>query len=426
MDKGTLTQAEPEKNWAGTYAYRAANRARPRDLDELVRLVREGSGRLHALGTRHSFTDLPDTDGTLIDLTSLDGGIEIYGAARAVRVPGGTRYGVLAQALEAEGWALRNMGSLPHISVAGATATGTHGSGNGNAVLSTGVRALRYVGADGEVRDVLRGDPDFDALLVGLGAYGIVTEVELDIVPTYRVRQDIYDHVSWDAALADLDAVTGAGYSVSVFTHWDDDEVGYVWVKTRLASDDDDVPATLLDGAIVHDDSPLGSHDNVTELGGIPGPWMLRLPHFRLDREPSFGAEIQTEYFVDRSVAAEALRAVRALAPMIRPHLVVSELRTAARDGLWLSPAYERDVLAIHFTWHDRAAEVAGVIPHIEAALAPFAARPHWGKQHAFDAERIAAVHPRIADARAVFERIDPAGRFVNAHLERVGARLPR
>jgi len=425
MHKSTHLPAEA-KNWAGTYAYRAATRARPRDLDELVRLVRGGGDRIHALGTRHSFTDLPDTDGTLIDLSGMHGEIVIDEASRTVVVPGGTRYGVLAQHLEAAGWALRNMGSLPHISVAGATATGTHGSGNGNQVLSTGVRALRYVGADGEVREIGRGDADFDAVVVGLGAFGLVTDLTLDIVPTYRVRQDIYAGVSWEAALADLDAVTGAGYSVSVFTNWDDDGIGYVWVKTRLDSDDDGVPATLLDGALAPEDSPLGSHDNVTELGGVPGPWMLRLPHFRLDREPSFGAEIQTEYFVDRSDGPDALRAVHALAPMIRPHLVVSELRTAARDDLWLSPASGRDVLIIHFTWHDRAADVAGVIPHIEAALAPFAARPHWGKQHAFTAEGIAAVHPRIADARAVFERLDPEGRFVNAHLERVGARLPR
>ncbi|MFG6476035.1 D-arabinono-1,4-lactone oxidase [Microbacterium sp. P06] len=426
MPEDAFSTAAP-KNWAGTYAYRAATRAHPRDLDEVVQLVRSGGGRIHALGTRHSFTDLPDTEGTLIDLSALRGDVVIDAASRTAVVPAGTRYGVLALKLEAEGWALHNMGSLPHIGVAGATATGTHGSGNGNGVLSTAVRALRYVGADGEVHDTRRGDADFAALVVGLGAFGLVTEVTLDLEPSYRMRQDVYTGVTWEAALADLDALTSAAYSVSVFTKWEGDEVGYVWTKTRLDTDHDGVPATLLDGALAaKDDSPLASDDNVTELGGVPGPWMLRLPHFRLDREPSFGAEIQTEYFVDRADAPAALRAVRELAPQIRPHLVVSELRTAARDQLWLSGAYERDFLAIHFTWLDRPEEVSRVIPHIEAALAPFAARPHWGKVHAFNAERMAAVHPRLADARAVFERLDPAGRFVNAHLERVGVREPR
>lgn len=416
----------PVRNWAGTYAYRAPTRAAPRDLDEVVALVRGTGGRVHALGTRHSFTDLPDTEGMLVDLSGLAGEVSVDTAARTVAVPAGTRYGVLALALDAEGWALHNMGSLPHIAVAGATTTGTHGSGDRNGVLTSAVQGMRYVGADGEVHDVARADADFPALAVGLGAFGLITEVTLAIEPSYRVRQDIYSGITWDAALADFDAITSAGYSVSVFTKWDDAEVGYVWVKTRVEAESDSVPAVLLDGALDVDESPLGSGDNITALGGVPGPWMLRLPHFRLDREPSFGAEIQTEYFVARADAPAALLAVRELAPLIRPHLVVSELRTAARDELWLSPAYERDVVAIHFTWLDRAEEVGRVIPHIERALAPYAARPHWAKVHAFDAERIAAVHPRIADARAVFERLDPEGRFVNAHLERVGARLPR
>jgi xylitol oxidase len=410
------------RNWAGTYAYTAPSRATPRSIEDVVRIVRADRGSIHALGTRHSFTDLPESPGTLIDMTGVEGDIVVDADRGTVTAPAATRYGVVAQRLEAEGWALHNLGSLPHISVAGATATGTHGSGDRNGVLSTAVRALRYVGADGELHEIARGDADFDALVVGVGAYGLVTDVTLAIEPSYRVRQDIYAGLSWDAVLDDLDAVTGTGYSVSIFTKWDADDLGFVWVKTRLDDDGQTLPATLLDGALAVGATPLGSDDNLTALEE-PGPWMLRLPHFRLDREPSFGAEIQTEYFVDRVDAPAAIRAVRELAPLIRPHLVVSELRTAARDGLWLSPAYDRDVVAIHFTWFDRPIEVGAVIPRIEEALAPFAARPHWGKVHGFDAERIAAVHPRIADARAVFERLDPEGRFTNPHLARLGLR---
>jgi alditol oxidase len=409
-------------NWSGTYAYTAPVRATPTSVDDVVRLVRGGTGPIKALGTRHSFSDLPDTAGTLIDMTGVAGDIVIDPDARTVTAPGGTRYGIVAQRLEAEGWATANMGSLPHINIAGATATGTHGSGDRNGVLSTAVRALEYVAADGEVRRTARGDADFDALVVHAGAFGLVTAVTLDIQPTYRVRQDIYTGVSWDAALAEFDALTSTGYSVSLFSRWDPDEVGFVWVKTRLDDDAWQPPATLLDGRLDVQASPLGSDENVTTIGE-PGPWMLRLPHFRLDREPSFGAEIQTEYFVARADAPAAIRAVHELAPLVRPLLVWTELRTAARDGLWLSPSYERDVVAIHFTWKDLPAEVGAVIPRIEQALAPFGARPHWGKVHAFDAERIAAVHPRLADARAVFERLDPDARFANAHLRRLGLR---
>jgi alditol oxidase len=418
-------------NWAGTYDYRAPRIERVTSIDEVQRIIADtgpdAPRRVHALGTRHSFTDLPDTSGTLIDVAGLADEVVIDEASATATVAAGTRYGVVASRLEERGWALRNMGSLPHINVAGATATGTHGSGDRNGVLSTSVAALRYVGADGELRSIRRGDPDFDALVVGLGAFGVVVDVTLDLVPSYRVRQDIYGGVSWDAALSRFDELTGAGYSVSVFTRWDDtDSIGWIWVKTRVDADDDTVPDTLLDGRLAAEESPLGSGDNITELGGVPGPWMLRLPHFRLDREPSFGEEIQTEYFVAREHAPAALAAVRELHDVVAPHLGVTELRTAARDELWLSPASGRDVVAIHFTWFDHPVEVAALLPRIEAVLEPFAARPHWGKVHAFDAARMAAVHPRLADARAVFERLDPDGRFVNDHLVRVGARDPR
>jgi len=414
------------QNWAGTYEYTAARIVEASTVEDVQRIVREG-GPVHALGTRHSFTSLPDTAGTLVDVSGLSGDVEIDAEARTATVAAGTRYGVVAQALHDRGWALHNMGSLPHISVGGATATGTHGSGDAHGVLTTAVRAIRYVGADGEVHVVERGEPDFAALAVGVGAFGIITALTLDIQPSYRARQDIYANVSWDAALADLAALTSAGYSVSLFTRWDPETIEAVWVKTRLAADDDPVPDALLGAPrVLSAEGPLGSGDNVTEVGGVPGPWMLRLPHFRHDREPSFGAEIQTEYFVPRSHAPEALNAVRALGDSIRPHLVWSEIRTAARDDLWLSGAYAQDVVIIHFTWLDQPDEVRALLPELEAALAPFGARPHWGKVHGFNADDLARVHPRLADARAVFERLDPEGRFSNAHLEQLGLRSPR
>ncbi|GAA5202875.1 D-arabinono-1,4-lactone oxidase [Microbacterium jejuense] len=414
------------RNWAGTYEYAAPRIVTASTVDDVRRVLAE-PGRVRALGTRHSFTDLPDTTGTLVDMTGFAPEFALDEASGTVTVPAGIRYGVLAVWLHERGWALRNMGSLPHINVGGATATGTHGSGDANQVLSASVSALRYVGADAEVREVRRGDADFDALVVGLGAYGIVVSLTLDVVPAFRLRQDIYSGVTWDAALTRYDELTSAGYSVSVFSRWEEPTVGYVWVKTRLESDDQLVADTLLDGVrTLGDVSPFGDGDNATEIGGVPGPWMLRLPHFRLDAQPSFGDEIQTEYFVDRADAAAALDAVRALGDGIRPHLIWTELRTAAADVLWLSPAYGRDTVIIHFTWYNHPDEVAAAVARIEAALEPFGARPHWGKVHGFDRAAIERVHPRLADARGVFERLDPEGRFTNAHLERVGVREAR
>ena len=411
------------RNWAGTHEYTAPRIVAVRSEADVVSAL-AGDGRVHALGTRHSFTDLPDTDGTLIDLAGLEGGFELRDGE--VRVAAGTRYGVLAAWLDERGLALHNLGSLPHISVAGATATGTHGSGDANGVLTTAVRGIRFVDARGDVHEVRRGDADFHALAVGVGAFGVVLSLDIETRPSYRMRQDIYRDVSWDAALGALDAVTGAGYSVSVFTRWEPGAVGFVWVKSRLDADEDPVPEALLDGRLDIDAEPLGGLTDVTELRGAPGPWMLRLPHFRLDGAPSFGDEIQSEYFVPREHAPAALRAMLELGEVIRPLLFVSELRTATADELWLSPAHGHDVVAIHFTWRNDPVGVAAVLPRIEAALAPFGARPHWGKRHGFDRAAIERVHPRLGDARAVFERIDPRGRFTNVHLERVGLREPR
>lgn len=415
-------------NWAGSHAFAAPRLVSATSVADVQRAVAAG-GRVRALGTRHSFTDLADSDGTLVDVLGIDPGFELDSAAATVSVAAGVRYGVLALWLEERGWALKNMGSLPHISIGGATATGTHGSGDRNPVLTDSVQAIEYVGADAEVRTVRRGDPDFAAIAVGLGAYGIAVRLTLAVRPSFRMRQDVYRGLSWDALLGSFDDVTGAGYSTSVFTRWEDAEAGQLWVKRELATDEDDVPdavaGSLRDGvsrrSIIDD---IG--DNVTEQGGVPGPWLLRLPHFRLDSTPSNGDELQTEYFVDRADAVAALSAVKSLGQRLRPVLLVSELRTAARDELWLSGAYERDFLAIHFTWRNDPVGVAAVLPAVESALEPFGARPHWGKVHGFDADRLAAVHPRLADARAVFERLDPDGVFSNAHLERVGVREAR
>ena len=402
--------------WAGTHAFTAPEFVEARSVEEVAAAVRTG-GPVRALGTRHSFSDLADTTGTLVTVTGIPADPVLDDERREVTVGAGTRYGVLATWLEERGWALHNLGSLPHISVGGAIATGTHGSGDRNGGLATAVRALEYVDAQGDLRRVALGDPDFPALVVGLGAFGIVVRVTLAVQPTYLVRQDVTPGLTWDELLSDPEAVTGSAYSVSVFTTWVGGVVGDVWRKALVA------PGERVDPPVVETRPLVGSTDNLTTQGGIPGPWLERLPHFRLDSTPSNGDEIQSEYFVARADAAGALSAVRELGAEIAPHLLVTELRTAAADDLWLSGAYERDTLAIHFTWRNEPAAVHALLPRIEAALAPFAPRPHWGKVHTLDAAAIRRTVPRLDDARRVFERLDPEGRFANDHLRRVGLR---
>lgn len=414
--------------WAGTHQFGASGLIEAASVQEVqdavAHVAREG-GQVRALGTRHSFNDLADSAGTLVTVTGIDPDPVIDARAMTVTVGGGISYGTLAVWLEREGYALHNMGSLPHISVAGAIATGTHGSGVRNGSLASAVAALEYVDANAELVRVQRGDADFDAMVVALGAYGIVTRVTLDIQPSFAMRQDIYAGLPWDTLLADVDGVLGAAYSVSVFTTWDEPTAEQVWVKSRIGDALPPVPATWLGATRKAEPTVLvgGDPAALTEQLGTEGRWLDRLPHFRLENTPSNGDEIQTEYFVARAQAADALRAVRALAPQIAPHLLVTELRTVAADGLWLSGAFERDTLAIHFTWKKARAAVDAVLPAIEAALEPFEARPHWGKHHHFGREAIERVTPKLREARELFDRLDPEGSFTNAHLEQLGVR---
>jgi xylitol oxidase len=412
---------EAELNWAGTLQYGAADIIDATTIDQVSSLV-AGAERIRALGTRHSFSDIADTDALLVTVTGIEPDFVLDEKARTVTVGAGTRYGILARFLEDHGWALHNMGSLPHISIAGAIATGTHGSGNGNGVLSTAVSALEIVVSDGSRRVIRRGEPGFDGLVVGLGAFGVVVRLTLDIQPSFQVRQDVYRGLPWDVLLDDLEGVTSLGYSVSVFTDWVEETIANFWVKTRM-----DAGAEVVDewrGA-KRDIVSAGalwetSDDNLNVQGGVAGPWLERLPHFRLDRIPSNGDEIQSEYFVPRSQGADAIRALRALGPKISPHLMITELRTAAADGLWLSMAYQRDSLIIHFTWKNEPEAVLALLPQIEEALAPFEARPHWGKLNTVDAATLARLYPRLSEFRALAAEWDPTGAFRNAALDRL------
>jgi xylitol oxidase len=415
------------RNWSGTYQFTAREVIDARTIGEVQRAVAAG-GRVRALGTRHSFNDLADNGATLVSVTGIAPDPVIDEAAGTVSVGAGTSYGALAAWLQDRGLALANLGSLPHISIAGATATGTHGSGSGNRILSAAVAGLEYVAADGELRYTGRENPDFDGMPVGLGAFGIVVRVTLDIEPTYLVRQDAYTGLSWDRALADLEAIMDGAYSVSLFTDWSGESLRAAWVKRRIdSSRPDDTPPEFFGarrepGPVRFIDAPA---DNLTELG-TAGPWSQRLPHFRLDSTPSNGDEIQSEYFVDRRQGAAALEAVRRRAKSITPLLMISEFRSTAQDRLWLSGSYGRETLAIHFTWRNEPEQVDVVLKEVEAALEPFAARPHWGKVSHVTGAQVAEQYPRLGDARDLFERLDPDGRFSNGRLERLGVRAAR
>jgi xylitol oxidase len=407
-----------EVNWAGTHAYRAARIHRPSTLEQLQEIV-AAAPRVRVLGSRHSFTDIADS-AELVELDGLPADIALDRAAGTVTVGAGVRYGELAEALNAEGAALHNLASLPHISVAGAIATATHGSGNGNGNLATAVAGLELVRSDGELLRASRGDPDFDGLVVGLGALGVVTRVTLDVEPAYEVRQRVFERMGWEALLEHFDAIAGCGYSVSVFTRWGED-VEQVWVKSRVTAAPEEVRDDLF-GAVAAtvDRHPIIGLDavNCTPQLGVPGLWSDRLPHFRMGFTPSKGDEIQSEFFVARDRAVAAIDAMRGLGERLEPLLLVSEIRTMAADELWLSPQYRQDTAALHFTWKREPEAVARALADVEAALRPLAARPHWGKAFVARAAEIAPLYERLPDFVALMDRLDPRRAFRNTWLD--------
>ncbi len=412
------------KNWAGNFVYGARHVHEPRSIDELQGIVRASSA-LRAIGSRHSFNDIADTTGDLISLAALPRTIEIDRAGETVTVDGGTRYGEVSAALHAAGGALHNLASLPHISVAGACATGTHGSGDGHGNLSTAVLAMDVVRADGEIETIDATDGDgLAAAAVSLGALGVVTRLTLRTQAATLVRQDVYEDLPVDAFVEHFDELASAADSVSFFTEWDANPViDQVWLKRRVTVGDPYEPPGDLYGAIraTVERHPIRrmTAEACTPQLGVPGPWHERLPHFRMDHTPSSGAEIQSEYFVGRGDAMAAFAALLALRDRLADLIQVSEIRTVAADDLWLSPASGRPTVAFHFTWKPDTDAVNAILPLVERVLAPYQPRPHWGKAFTMAPPDVRAGYPRLPAFTEFARRLDPDGTFHNAFLRR-------
>ncbi|UZN04341.1 FAD-binding protein [Cellulomonas sp. S1-8] len=416
--------------WAGSHTFRGGPVVHPETVDEVADVV-AGARHVRALGSRHSFHDLADGPGTLVVLDRLDVPTVIDPDAGTVTVGGGVRYGELARDLHAAGWALHTMASLPHIAVAGTVATATHGSGDTAPNLSSAVRGLELVGAGGEIRTLGPNDPELAGSVVALGALGVATRVTLAVQPTYDVAQEVWLDLPWSAALDGFDALMSSAYSVSLFTDWTGDTVKQVWRKHRVdggtfgggtLGGGPDLAGARRAEQPVH---PVPGQDPAacTVQGSVPGPWHERLPHFRLEFTPSAGAELQSEWLVPRAHAVAAIEALRDLRDLVTPLLLISEVRSVAGDDLWLSTAHGGDRVALHFTWLPLRAQVDAALPVIEEALAPFGARPHWGKLFADERHALRDLYPRWDDQLALLARRDPDGVFANDFLLRHGLR---
>jgi alditol oxidase len=411
-------KAVPRTNWSGNYTYSTDHLLQPQNLAEVQQAVKS-CHKLRALGACHSFNGIADSTENQISLTHFQEMV-LNREARTVTVGGGVTYSQLAPYLDGHGYALPNLASLPHITVAGAIATATHGSGSKNGNLATPVSGLEVVTADGEVVVISRAKDGarFLGAVVNLGAVGIVTKVTLDVQPTFQVSQVVYENLSIDQLEHHLEEIFSSGYSVSLFTDWQHHRIGQVWVKRRLESGKPPQFAPELLGATLATRKlhPLPGHsaESCTEQLGIPGPWFDRLPHFRINFTPSSGAELQSEYLIPREHGYKAILAIEELRDQVTPHLFITEVRTVAADDLWMSTAYQRPSMGIHFTWKPEWPAVKNVLPLIEAKLAPFQARPHWGKLFTMSAPQIRPLYAQLSGYEELVAHYDPQRKFRN------------
>ncbi len=409
-------------NWAGNFIFDAARIHRPTSVEQVQAIVAR-SAKVRVIGARHSFNHIADTNADLISLETLPPLMRIDAARSTVTVSAGVKYGQLGQFLNQAGYALHNMASLPHISVAGACATATHGSGDGNGNLATAVVGVTFVDAAGEIKSITR-EADGEALdgaAVSLGAFGVIAALTLKIEPGFDVQQDVYEKLPFGALVENFDAIVSSAYSVSLFTDWQQPHVNQLWCKRKIGNAPFVAPAEMFGAQRARyerhpiDDVPA---DSCTTQMGVPGPWHERLPHFKMDYMPSNGEELQSEYFVPREHALSAIQAVAGLRAELARQLMISEIRTIAADGLWMSPCLGQSGVGLHFTWRKNWPEVQKLLPKIEAVLDPFDARPHWGKLFTMAPERVRASYRMLPEFQALVKRYDAGGKFRNAFLD--------
>src|SRR5688572_28715514 len=309
---------ESGRNWAGNYTYSAARIHYPESVEQVQELVSRSS-KLRVLGSRHAFNGIADSTGDLISLDHLPRVFTIDHKRVTVTIDGGVRYGQICRQLHRAGFALSNLASLPHISVAGACATATHGSGDRNGNLATAVSAMELVAADGTIVYLSRDQQgeQFAGAVVGLGGLGVVTRLTLDIVPAFEMRQDVYDNLPMTQMEEHFDSIAASADSVSFMTDWQGESVNQVWLKRRVVDGTPIVLESEFFGATAAptDRHPIAglSPEACTEQMGIAGPWYERLPHFRMGFTPSSGEELQTEYLLPRQHAIPAFRAIYGL-----------------------------------------------------------------------------------------------------------------
>ena len=416
-------QEEKLTNWSGNLEYSTNKIDYPKSVEEIQELVKKYD-KLKVLGTRHCFNNIADSKYRFISSRGLNKVVSLDTNANTVTVEGGIKYGELCPWLNERGFALHNLASLPHISVAGSITTATHGSGMKNKNLSSAVEAMEIVTASGDVINISRNDGDkFYACVVGLGAIGMITKVTLKIQPSFMMQQHVYTKLPLSQLKEHFDDIMSTGYSVSLFTDWQHESINEVWVKSLIDDASNAEARKDFFGAApatknVHPIIEL-SAENCTDQMGVPGPWYERLPHFKMGFTPSSGKELQAEYFVPQHNAVDAMLAIQKMGKEIGPHLFISEIRTIDADDLWMSPCYKQPSVILHFTWKQEWEPVMKLLPGIERELAPFNAKPHWGKLFTLSSSTLSSRYEKMNEFKKIVAQYDPHGKFRNEFLEK-------
>jgi xylitol oxidase len=409
------------QNWAKSLTYSTSNVYYPKNVEDVQEIVKK-CAKLRIIGSRHSFSKIADSTEALICLDFLNKLVSLDKVNHTVTVEGGMKYGNLCEYLHENGYALNNLASLPHISIAGSIATATHGSGVSNYSLTSSVVSFELVKADGEVIVISRKDGElFKATVVGLGGFGVVTKVTLELEPTYEIQQDVYTKLPMAALEKNFMEIASGAYSVSLFTNWQNKTINEVWFKAKVPKNGPKKYAPELYGAKLATKKmhPVETQDAepCTDQLGIPGPWYDRLPHFRMKFNPSTGKELQTEFFIPIEKAYEAIMAIESLNEKISPYVLITEVRMIKGDTDWMSPTYKRDSIGIHFTWKQEWETVQKLIPQVEAVLEPLDPRPHWAKLFSMSPSKLQSKYEKIDEFRALLKKFDPTGKFRNEFM---------
>ncbi|MEV6603386.1 D-arabinono-1,4-lactone oxidase [Kutzneria sp. NPDC051319] len=428
----------PWRNWAGTARSQPVHVARPRDVSEIaeaVTVAAKDGFTVRPRGSGHSFTSIAATDGVAIDLGEWSGVVRADRENHLVTVRSGTPLHRLNAELHRLGMAMANLGDIDAQTISGAISTGTHGTGARLGGLSTQVRALELVLADGSVVTCSPDErPDlFSAARVGLGALGVISTVTLQCVPAFALQAREFPQ-PLDAILERFDPLCDSEDHVEFhwFPHSDRVQVKH---NIRLPADASIAPLSRARQFYEYEVMENSAFGLVCKLGrAVPSvvPTLNRVcaslwsersysdHSFRVFTTPRRVRFVETEYAVPRESLHDMLREFRAAIPRLRhPVIVPVEVRVAAADDIPLSTAYGRDsaYIAIHQYVGMPYREYFDCFERIAGAVG---GRPHWGKMHTLDASVLATRYPRFDDFRALRATVDPNGVFRNAYLDTV------